>query len=388
MNTKSYMKILYVITKSEIGGAQTHVFDLARHIQNRGHKVAVMAYPGGPLEKIFNSKFLISNQFSISNFQTSEKIKFYPNRYFRNSYNPFLGIGAMREIKKAVKDFKPDIAHCHSSVAGFWARLAIRNNVPTVFTAHGWAFTEGAPFLRKCLAILIEKIAGKFCSKIICVSDFDKNLALKYKIASSDKITVIHNGVEVSVEQTRNDTQNRREIRIVFVGRLAQQKDPLLLLESFNNLPSELKNKSQVSIIGEGPKRKELEEFIKKNKLEEKVKLLGSISREKIFEALRESDIFVLTSNWEGFPITILEAMSCGLPVIASDVGGVREAVDKEVGFLIERGDKEALKKALMELIENPDLREKMGQNAQKRAEDNFSLDKMLRETEKVYNIA
>ena len=363
------MRILYIITKSEAGGAQTHIYQLSKYFIEKGNKVAIMSYPGGWLEE--EAKKL--------------GVKFYPNKYFSNIPDPIRIFKAMKEIRKVVKDFKPDLVGCHSTAAGFLGRMAVRNKIPTTFTAHGWAFTEGAPFLRKCLAILIEKIAGKFCSKIICVSDFDRNLALKYKIASPNKITVVHNGVEVSAEQTRNHTQNRREIKIVFVGRLAQPKDPLLLLESFNSLSFELKDRTQISIIGEGPKRKELEKFIKENRLEEKVKLLGSISREKVFEVLKNSDIFVLISNWEGFPYTIIEAMSFGLAIIASEVGGIKEAVNESCGILIKRGDKEGIKNALGRLLKNPSLIKEMGERGKEKVKEEFSLEKMLRETEKVY---
>jgi len=171
----------------------------------------------------------------------------------------------------------------------------------------------------------------------------------------------------------------------VFVGRLDKQKDPLLLLEGFNSLSSELKNKSQISIIGEGPKRKKLEDFIKENGLEDKVILLGDLSREEVFEFLRKSDIFVLTSNWEGFPRSILEAMSSSLAVIATDVGGVREAVSQDCGILIKRAAQKELKEALEKLLKNPQLIRKMGEAAQKRVKKEFSLDRMFRETEGVY---
>jgi glycosyltransferase involved in cell wall biosynthesis len=415
------MKILYVITKSEIGGAQTHVLQLAKYMADKNDDVAVMAYPGGWLEKIFNSQFLISNQFSISNFQTKDQIKFYPNRYFKNSYSPFLGIKAMAEVKKAVKDFKPDIVHCHSSAAGFWARLALRSFTPrpacnavalragklgvqydglaVIFTAHGWFFTEGAGLVRRIIGIIAEKFAGKFCKKIICVSEYDKQLAIKYKIAAEKKLEVIHNGVEVMPRKNAEfyaEKRGNKKCKIVFVGRLSKPKDPELLLEAYfqlitdNQQPTtnnqQLIIDTELLIVGDGPKRKNLELRIKNYASESKIKLLGSLAREKVFEVLQQSDIFVLTSNWEGFPITILEAMSCGLPIIASDVGGVKEAVDEEVGYLIKRGDKEALKKALIELIENPELAKKKGENARKRVEQEFSLEKMLQETERMYN--
>lgn len=364
------MKIFYLITKSEIGGAQVHVSQLMKYFTFKGNKVAIMSYPGGWLEK--ESKKL--------------GVRFYPNQYFSNIPDPIKIFKAMKEVRKAVKDFEPDLISYHSTAAGFLGRLIIRNKIPTIFTAHGWAFTEGTPFFRRQLTILIEKIAGKFCSKIICVSDFDKKLALKYRIALPGKITVIYNGVETLQDDTDIKQKDAEGIiKIVFVGRLAKPKDPLLLLKAFNDLSSGLKNQANVFIVGDGPKREKLEKFIKENRLEEKVKLLGNMPREKVFETLRRSDVFVLVSNWEGFPYTIIEAMSFGLAIIASDVGGLKEAISGSCGILVKRGDREELKKALERLLRDTFLIEGMGQNALKRVRDNFSLRRMLEKTEEIY---
>jgi len=552
------MKFFYLITKSTVGGAQTHIYQLSRYFIGKGDRVAVMSHPGGWLETqinadikqnnadikqnnaegdflysditykirgaifsvwkalgsafketvyqkaledefkkiglnfesqkqidiIYNNKkigvyrpdFVVENKILIelkslpyltdleekqlwhylkgSNYRlallvnfggrklqikrwvydkirdkqfqrnsaryqrNSAYIRFYPNVFLANTLNPFKIARAMKEINRALRDFKPDLVSCHSTVAGFLGRLVIRKKIPTIFTAHGWAFTEGVPILRKYLAILAEKIAAHWSSRIICVSEFDKKLALRYRIASGDKLVTIHNGVETQkdadIKQNNADIkQNKTQkgadikqnsadsnfiqrdsawyqrksalIKIVFVGRLDKQKDPLLLLEGFNSLSSELKNKSQISIIGEGPKRKKLEDFIKENGLEDKVILLGDLSREEVFEFLRKSDIFVLTSNWEGFPRSILEAMSSSLAVIATDVGGVREAVSQDCGILIKRAAQKELKEALEKLLKNPQLIRKMGEAAQKRVKKEFSLDRMFRETEGVY---
>lgn len=366
------MKILYLITKSEIGGAQTYVFQLAQFMKVQGNEVAVMAFPGGRLE------------------EEIKKIgaRFYSNEYFKNSFNPIWGFLAIRKIKKVVQEFQPDLVSCNSTVAGFWGRLAIKNKIPTLFTAHGWGFTPGTSFWRR-LVVLAEKLASNFCQKIICVSDFDRKLALKYKIAPKEKLITIHNGVEIlnsKLEITNKFQTPNYKFKIVFTGRLDKPKDPELLLRAFAELPENIKEKTQINLIGEGPKKDKLKKLAQEKNIEEKVEFWGELSRMKVIEILKKSDIFVLTSNYEGFPITILEAMSCGLPVIASDVGGVKEAVDESCGIIIKRGDKKALKEALEQLLTNPELIQKLGENALKRVEKNFSLEKMLKETEKVYD--
>ena len=274
---------------------------------------------------------------------------------------------------------------CHSTIAGFQCRLVVRNKIPTIFTAHGWGFTEGTSFVMSRIIIFLEKIAANFCSKIICVSNFDKKIAIKNNIAPTNKLITIHNGVKVREDVDLSKKEINYPLKIVFIGRLVKQKDPMLLLKAYNQLKQELKDKSEVLIIGEGEKRKNLEVFIRTNNLNEKVKLLGVLPREKVLAILKESNIFVLTSNWEGFPRSILEAMSYGLPIIASNVGGVQESVSEECGFVVEKGNLEAVKLSLEKLIQDLELVRRMGKSSQERLKDYFSLAKMLKETEEVY---
>lgn len=359
------MKILYIITKSEAGGAQTHVAELCKYFKSNGKEVAVLSYPGGWLETEVEQL----------------GIKFFANKYFSNSLNPVRVIKAYLETKKVIKEFRPDLVHCHSSAAGAYGRLAIRNKIKTLYTAHGWGFNIGVPFLQKWAAIFIERYLSKYCIKIICVSDFVKNLGLKFRIASEDKFVVVKNGVSIK-EKSINSVV--KKIKIIFVGRLAEPKDPLFLLKAISGLSNELKEKIEVLIIGDGPQKNSLENFIEIEKLDF-TSLLGSLPREEIFVNLKESDIFVLISKWEGLPITILEAMSCGLPVIASEVGGIPEAVDKNCGILIKNSEINELSLALFQLIQNKELREKMGINAQEKIKEKFLVERMLTKTSDVY---
>lgn len=358
------MKILYLITKSEVGGAQTHVAQLCEYMAARGHKIAVMSCPGGWLEQ------------SAKNFGCI----FEPNKYFSNSFNPLSALKAIVKIKEFINDFKSDIIHCHSSGAAAFGRLAIRGRVPTIYTAHGWGFNVGVPWPQKIIAILVEKFLASYANKIICVSKFVKNLAIRYHIATDSKFTIIYNGVE----DLKLFTDSSEKIRIVFIGRLSEPKQPLMLLEAFEKLSDNTKNKCEIIIIGDGPKRVTLVDFIEKHHLSG-VNFFGGLTREETLKILATSDIFVMISKWEGLPITILEAMSAGLPIIASDVGGINEAITDDCGMLVRVGDIAGLLSALENLINNKTLRRQLGEIAAIRAREKFSLDKMCHETEKVY---
>ncbi|MFH1292398.1 MAG: glycosyltransferase family 4 protein [bacterium] len=361
------MKILYLVTKSEAGGAQTHVYQLSRYFVNKGNQVAIMASPGGWLQ------------------EQAKKIgvNFMPNVFFSNTLNPIGVVKAFFKIKRAINCFKPDIVHCHSSVAGFLGRLAVRNKIPTIFTAHGWGFNLGVPWWQKKVAIVAEKMASRYCCQIVCVCDFVKQLALKYKVAREDKTVVIYNGIEpVGAEQPSHKSG---KFKIVFIGRLAKPKLPILLLEAFNDLPTELKDQSELLIIGDGPQKESLEQFSNQKNLKQ-VQLAGDLSREEIFATLQQSNIFVFLSQWEGLPYTILEAMRAGLPVIASDVGGVKEMVSQRNGILIKDNKKEVVTRALRILLEDRQMIEVMGKQSITSINEKFALNQMLKKVEILYN--
>ena len=366
------MRILYLITKSEIGGAQIHLAHLLKHF-SKGNDVALMSVPGGWL----NEEAL------------KYGVKIYPNQYFSNSFNPLNLIKAERLIKNTVDGFKPDLICCHSSMAGFLGRLVVKGTIPTVYTAHGFAFTPAAPLWRRIAAIIGEKLVSKYTSKIICVSEFDKSLALKNNIAPVAKIAVVYNGVATTPEgvgvPTESVGKKKEPIEILNIGRLAYPKRPDLIVKAFGALPAELKKKAHLKIAGSGPYLKELNALINKLNLNESVSLSGEIDHQRILGMLPKADIFILITKHEGLPLTVLEAMSAGLPVIASRVGGIPEEIDAECGILIENNTEEKIAKALRRLIENPALRMAMGLSGRKRIEEKFSLNKFLSETEKIY---
>ncbi|MFA5127523.1 MAG: glycosyltransferase family 4 protein [Patescibacteria group bacterium] len=357
------MKILYLITKSEAGGAQTHVADLCRYFKNCGNEVTVMSAGDGWLKNECDKLGVV----------------FIANKYFSNSPNPFRIFYAIREIKRCVKNFQPDIVHCHSSAAAFLGRLAVRGKVRTIYTAHGWGFNIGMnPFVR--VGVLIaEKLAAKYTDTYICVAEFVKKLGLKYNLAPAKKFKVIYNGV--SVRQTASNISSV-ELKLIFVGRLAEPKRPELIIEAISRLPSEIKCRIIFTIVGDGPKRKSLEDLSKEKKVT--VHFTGALPKESALGELSRGDIFVFISAWEGFPYTILEAMSYGLPVIASNVGGVSEAIDSTCGILV-NNDVGQIREAILKLCHDKGRRLRMGDNARKIVEQKFSLEKMLKEIEHIY---
>jgi len=362
------MKIFYFITKSEAGGAQTQVFQLAKYFSSRGHEVAVMSYPGGWLEEECNKI----------------GVKFFGNKYFSNNLNPLNILKAIRKIKKSIREFKPDLINCHSSAAGVLVRLVVHNSVPTIFNAVGWSFNVGVPTVQKYLGIWSEKIATPFCDMIICNSRFVKDLGLKYGVGKEEKYRVIYNGVENDPLLSKKNPEVNEKIKIIFVARLAEPKDPLMFLAGYQGLKLEIKNQTEVVIVGDGPKMKEAVEYVKVNNLQNNVVFLGNVQREKVFETLSLGDVFALCTKWESFPYTVIEGMFAGLACIASNVGGIGEALDKNCGVLVENTTEQWTEK-LEFILKNRQEIKNMGLRGKERALQDFSVEKMFEETEKVY---
>lgn len=355
------MRVLYIITKSDTGGAQTHLSQLSAFVERKGGQAAIMAHPGGWLQE----------------YCEANGVTFYPNEHLSNSLNLILDIRAGLVVRKAVDDFSPDIVSTHSSKAGIVARLALRNSVPTLFTAHGWAFTDGTSLFRKTIALVFEKSAAPFCAKVICVSEKDHQLALRYKVVPEKKLRTIHNGVETDKPQA---TVKSTAKDVAFVARLAPPKNPFLLVEALAEVPQ-----LTAHFIGGGPDQEKVQEKIVEACVSDRAILHGDVPREEVFQLLATMDASVLVSDYEGLPRSILEAMSAGLPIIASDVGGVRELVDERNGFVIGRHDKQELIDALTRLATQEGLAARLGRVSRERVEQEFSLSVMLAKTYAVY---
>jgi len=356
------LRILYLITRAEPGGAQVHVNELLRGF---GHRFELHLGAG-------EEGYLTEEAQRLG-----VKVHFVPSLV--QPLNPRKDLRAFWEIRRIIRSLRPSLVHLHSSKAGLLGRLAAGLvGTPAVFTAHGWAFTDGVSWKRKVLAVPSEWLAARLGGRIITVSQNDYDLALRYRVASRRQMTVVHNGIPDVPYRARPEA---KPVRIVMVARFAPQKDHSLLLRALAGLKDLA---WELELIGDGPLLEEVRAEAHRLDLLNRVRFLGA--RRDVAERLSESQVFVLCSNWEGFPLSILEAMRAGLPVVASDVGGVREAVvDKETGFLVPRGDEVALRERLLQLITDAVLRAKMGRAGRKRFEEKFTVEHMLKKTLEVY---
>lgn len=357
-------RILMVITKGDLGGAQTHVYDLCSNLKDQ-LEVHVVVGEYGPLFDKLDALGIKVHIIPPLNREVS----------FISDWR------ALQQLTRLVQSLNPDLIAAHSSKAGILSRLAAaRTGKPCVFTAHGWAFSEGVSPLKSRVYQMAERFAARRTDRIICVSDYDRLLAVKTKVAAMEQLVTIHNGI--SMTETKPEARQDQEIRMIMVARFCEPKDHALLFRAVKNLNP---NPSfRLQLVGDGPDFNQCKDLAEQLGIAHLVDFLGP--RLDVPALLQQADLFVLCSNWEGFPITILEAMRAGLPVVCSDVGGCSEAVvEGETGYLVPRGDLHSLQKRLAELIENQQLRRQMGSAGYTRFTEHFTVDKMVQQTLCVY---
>ena len=264
---------------------------------------------------------------------------------------------------------RPDVVHANSSKAGVLGRLAaVLMRVPVrVFTVHGWAF-KGHTGQASRLYRWADKLMDPLTSVTICVSETERAAGLAARTCRAQRTVVIPNAVDVGAAPgARHDGDPPR---VVSVGRLAAPKDALTLLRALTDVaPAPF----SALLVGDGPDRPELEASIRALGLEDTVTLAGS--RSDVPALLAAADVFVLSSRSEGAPFSILEAMAAGLPVVASNVGGVGElVVDGETGLLVPPADPGRLAEALRRVLRDAALRRRLGAAGRARAAERFDL--------------
>jgi len=360
------MKIAYLITRAEpIGGAQIHVRDLAVAVRNLGHQPTVITGGSG-------------------SFVDSLRIQGVPVivlRHLAVPIRPLQDLQALGEIQAALRKIVPDVLTTHSSKAGILGRLAGRAlGIPVVFTAHGWAFTPGIPSLHAAVYRRIERLAGPLSSRIITVSEFDRRLALEARIAPVDRVVTVHNGIPDAPIELRADP-GRTPLRMAMVARFEPQKDHPTLFQALAGLTQQ---SWQLDLIGNGPLMHDMEALASRLGIGDRVHFLGQ--RMDVAEILAQAQISLLVTNWEGFPLSILESMRAGLPVVASAVGGIDEAVrEAETGYLVPRGGVEQLRERIATLLSDVALRRRLGASGRARFEQHFTLEHAVSKTLAVY---
>lgn len=360
------MRIVFVSTRSDvIGGSNVHIRDLALAARSVGHEVFVLGGGRGPFAADVEEHGL--PYIAI-------------DRLVR-AIRPHHDVAALLAMRAAFRRLRPDLISLHTAKAGLIGRIAaLGTPAPVLYTPHGWTFTVGMPPAEARVYALIERIAAPLASRIINVCAFEEAIALQRRVGRRHQHVVVHNGMPDLGDRYRASAGSAPPT-IVMVARFEPPKDHATVLAALARCHD---LEWRLRLIGDGPAMAAVRATADELGLTPRIEFLGA--RNDIAALLSECQLFVLASRWEGFPRSILEAMRAGLPVIASDVGGVRESVsDGETGFVVPPQDDAALVTALRSLLEDAALRIAMGKAGRRAFERHFTFDRMAVRTFAVY---
>ncbi len=379
-------KILFVITQAEFGGAQRYVFDLATSLMDR-YEVSVAAGSSDGATELFDRL-------------VDAGIPVHRLKYLIRTINPWQDFKAITELANLYQQLNPDIVHLNSSKAGVIGSIAAKKSKisKTVYTAHGFAFNEPGNILRRLAYLLAEKLSSKYKDVIICVSKLDAHSAYSVRIAPAEKLITIHNGINT---QEKNSTHiSRAEARKELIGQKDESNYPLIgivanfyatkdlpnFVEAIATLRDHYRIKTKAVIIGGGDEAKalDLKAIIDHHKLHADITLAGV--KKNPAGLMAGLDLYVCSSIKEGFPYSILDAMSAGLPIVSTDVGGIPEMIEhNKSGLLVAPDHPRPLAKAMSELLNYPARARQLGFNARERVSEEFTLKQMIKQTERIY---
>lgn len=359
-------KILYIVTKPDLGGVSKYLLEIVKHLPQDYEPFFIMSKKG-----------YLSDELN--------KIGIEKNIFFVSMTNSIVDIvqhvKSNVETLKIIGKIKPDIIHCNSTTGGIVGRICgALSCKPVIFTAHGWAFTDGISKGKQIFYKILETFLASFTKKIICVSEYDRQIALKVMPFYKNKFITIHNGIGDIPDEYRKKEFSKDKLKIVMISRFCQQKDPYTLINAVNQLNKEGLN-IELDLFGYG---EELGKVL--SKIEEtdclNIKYKGEIS--DITPILKDYDVYALISNWEGLPIGIIEAMRTGLPILVSNVGGDSECVNDN-GYLVKRQDINDCKERIKNFLCPENDLKMLGQKSKKLYEEEFTVNKMVKTTLREY---
>jgi len=371
-------KLLYVITKSQFGGAQRYVLELASALKEE-YDVSVACGGSGELvQKLQHAHIPVT-----------------PLRHIVRDMGLSKELRAVRELKRIFKEECPDIVHLNSSKAGVLGAIAARlTGVPhIIFTAHGWPFLERRNILWKTVAWLGSWVTALLSHTVIVVSNYDKTHAHMPFVAP---FKIIHTAVppvaflprstaRLNLLSSETVQKHRDDVWLGTIAELTQNKNLFVAIDAVRIHNKVHAQKIFYTIIGSGELLDEIVQYIEKYNLTEYVKLAGYVDSARKY--LTAFDLFVLPSKKEGFPYALLEAGAAGIPIIASNVGGIPELIkDTKTGLLIDPEDTNTLVTALGQSVDYPEQTEASAAALIERIEKHHALHVMIEKTKRLYS--
>ncbi len=373
------IRLMMVITRLELGGAQQVALNILRHLPRHRYKLYLVAGRGGLLDEEARSLEQV-------------EVHLWPG--FKHSIRPLQDILTMFRLAALMRRRKISIVHTHSSKAGLLGRMAAwLAQVPIVLhTVHGWPFHKYQFRLRQGFYILIERIAAHLTTRLIAVSEATRDQGLKNQIGSEEQYTVVLPGSDLRAfapagEAVRRSVRESRgwprdALLVGMVACLKPQKAP----EDFVRAAAYVikrEPRARFLLVGDGPRKKFVEREIVCLELQDKLVLTGWYR--DVPGLMGALDIFVLSSLWEGLPCVFAQAQACGLPVVATEVAGAREAIEPgKTGILVPPRNPQAMGREIVNILKSELIRRNMG-TAALNSTRKFGMDIMLNRHDELY---
>ncbi|MGB0933655.1 MAG: glycosyltransferase [Lishizhenia sp.] len=383
---KKKIKILRIINRFNIGGPTYNATFLTRFISDDFETLLI----GGAPEKDEKDSLYILDKYEVE-----------PTIIKSLQRNPNLisDLRAYKEVKEIIKSYKPDIVHTHASKAGAIGRKAAKAcGVPVIIhTFHGHIFHSYFGKIKTAIFKNIERKLAKKSTKILAISPIQKTeLTKEHAICPAHKVEVIPLGFDLEQFQTSNtlkrkETRKRFEIKdneiaIAIIGRLAPIKNHQFFLKVVQQLLTQTKKEVKIFIVGDGEERQTIEKQseILNKRFGNRIVLTSWIKDIATFNA--GMDIICLTSDNEGTPVSLIEAQATNIPVISTDVGGVRDIVkNNTTGFIVKKGDIETYTEKLRLLVEDDKLRRSFSKAGYNHVKNQFHYTALVDKMEKLY---
>ncbi|MBW7904502.1 MAG: glycosyltransferase family 4 protein [Phycisphaerae bacterium] len=380
------MRVCHVITRLIVGGAQENTLLTCAGLHERGHEVTLISGPTrGP-------------EGSLADKARNAGYRFIELPELVRAVSPWLDARAQRELTSLFSRLRPDVVHTHSSKAGILGRFAAhRARVPlVVHTIHGMSFNRTQPGPVQMLYALLEWAAARRTHAIITVADALREQSVAARIAPRDKFETIYSGMPVEqFTPTRYDRDGTRAAwniaprdDVVVVGtvaRLFRRKGYEQLLPIMSRAAG-LDPRLRFVWVGDGAQRAEYEQELSRRGLRERTFLTGLVAPDEIPRILAGFDILAHTSQWEGLPRAVVQALLMQTPAVAFALDGTPEVVlDGRTGRLIRNGDAEAFAAALAALARDPDTRRRLGAAGRQWCLDRFDARRMVDRIEALY---
>jgi glycosyltransferase involved in cell wall biosynthesis len=303
--------------------------------------------------------------------------------------SPRCDVSALRALGSLLRQGRFDLVHAHSAKAGTLGRIAARlTGVPVVYSPHCFPFIGEFRAPRRVAATIAEALLGRLGGTIICVCEDERRLGLRHRVAPPDRLVVVYNGTEPVPDDLVADPATE-EFRsggtlVAAVSVLRKQKSLETLIDAAPDILRRAPD-ARVAVIGHGPLLEPLRAHAMARGLQAEDRFAFVRFNPPAVAHLRAVDVYVLSSAWEAFPIGVLEAMSCGVSQVATDVGGTREAVHPDTGILVPPRDSRALADAVVQLVADPAQRTRMGARSRAVHAERFRVQRMVAETAAIY---